>query len=363
MKPHHISVLARPLALLLLLAGLLSLSANHAAWATPVQPELDAQTVPRRPELLMVEDVNCETGVIRVIFRLERLHDDVSDYGTVAYVVNGQIRNAAFVERMDGNARYIDTIPAGQEATNGTYDVMSAILTITMSGGEVKTHSLQNPSVFRAACPGRQPGLTPQPQPAAPQPGQLCAAGAPRGEIGPNVNTVIANCPWVVFFTGSPTTPNGAIEIRLVQPNTAPQPNAGDIFAGVLADIVLLDGNNSVVTRSNFANRIEICYFYGASELARAGNDPASLTIQFFDSALGRWVALPTSPIPAGGRVCALTNHLTLFSLTTRLPTPSALPNTGEAAAALPLWIWLTIALTLLAVGGLVYRASWLAHR
>jgi hypothetical protein len=341
--------------LLLLLSGLLSLSANHAAWATPAQPGRDAQTVPRRNERLTVEDVNCATGVITVIFQLDRLGGDVSDFGTVAYVVNGQIRNAAFVGRTDDVARYVGTIPAEQEAPNGTYDVMSATLTVTSSGGEVKTHSLQNPSSFNAVCQGRQPGPAPQPQ--------LCAAGGPRGEIGPNVNTVIVNCPWVVFFTGGPTTPSGAIEIRPEQPNTIPPPNAGDVFVGPLADIVLQDRNNNVVTRSNFANRIEICYFYGASELARAGNNPASLTIQFFDTALGSWVALPTSPISAGGRVCAVTNHLTLFALATRLPTPSALPNTGEAPAALPLWMWLTIALTLLAVGGLVYRASWLARR
>src|SRR5512138_3204415 len=100
MNRHVFSRLVRPLALLLLLAGVLVLGANNAAWATPAQAPSDQPTVPRREPPLVLKDIKCNQGLIEVEFNLERLRQpDIDDYGIVTYVVNGQTRFAAFEGR------------------------------------------------------------------------------------------------------------------------------------------------------------------------------------------------------------------------------------------------------------------------
>jgi hypothetical protein len=349
--------LLRPLALLLLLAGVLLLGTNEAAWATPGQSPA-GQTVPRREPQLVLKDIKCKQGVIEVEFNVERLRGDVSSFGAVTYMVNGNPRTAVFDQRTGNTARYVDTIPP--DAPNDVYNVTSGSVTLIIDGSS-KTFNLKNPGASTVHCPhGAPPSTNP-----LPPSGQQCAAGSPqRGQIGPDINVTVVNCPWLVNVTSDDLAVAGALEIRPVQPSTIPPANPGDTLLGPLADIVLLDDSGNPVASPSFANPIEVCYIYGASELAVAGNDLARLTIQFYDLAARRWSAVPTTSDTGAGRVCAAVTHLTRFALTTRLPVPSSLPNTGGAQTTLfSSWIWAVIVASLLAGGALVLRAGRIARR
>jgi len=302
----------------------------------------------------------------------------VSAYGTVAYVVNGQTRSAAFDRRTGNTARYLDTIPAAQVATNGIYSVSSASVTVTYAAGTL-TLSLNNPGSFIARCggPSNAPGggnsgsggnsgdTQPTAQPASPTPtqqvpdqvAQLCADGAPEGEVGPNVNATIVNCPWIVIVTGDDSPTQGRIGIRALAPNNLPPPNSGDSFSGPLANIVFIDASGNLVAHPTFANPIEICYAYAAADLARVGNNPAGLAMQFYDEGSATWITLPTAPNSAAGRICATVNHLTKYAVAIHQQVPASLPNTGADDAQLGVWIWSAIVLTLLAGATLLLLA------
>jgi hypothetical protein len=361
MNLHSLSRLARPVALLLLLASVLLLGANNAAWATPAQV-LAGPTVPPREPRLELQDIKCKQQIVEVEFDVVRLRGDVTAFGAVTYVVNGATRTAGFDRRTGNTARYVDNIQPGDQNPDGVYNVTSATVTLIINGKD-KRLDLRNPGTFTVHCQG-PPIQPPQPgQPLPPQPGQLCAVGAPQGAVGPGINVTVVNCPWVVFVTGDDITINGMLEIRPVQLGAIPSANPGDILIGPIADIVLLDSNGGLIASPSFANPIEVCYFYGADELARAGNDPARFTIKFFDSASSAWVALPTAPT-GSGRVCAPVTHLTRFALTARLPVPSTLPNTGAPEAPLlPQWIWVVIALIMMVGAALALEAVLLARK
>jgi hypothetical protein len=348
--------LARPFVLLLLLAGVLFLGANNAAWATPAQSGLAAPTVPKRDEVLEFKNFTCPQQTLVAEFNVSNLGDNVTDYGTVSYVVNGQTRTAAFERRTGNTARYVDTIPPAQQSTNGVYSVSSGSVTIT-SGSSSKTLSLKNPGTFSARCSGpsnppNAPGVPGSGQPGSGnQPIQSCADGAPQGAIGPGINATIANCPWIVFTNGGSL--KGRIEIRPLSPNNLPPPNAGDAFTGPLADIVFIDESGNAVAHPTFSSPIQICYAYSAADLASVANNPSSLMMQFYDEASATWIVVPSAANLAAGRVCGTLNHLTKFAMAYHKPVPASLPNTGAGEASFGPWIWLAITLALLAGAGL----------
>jgi hypothetical protein len=93
------------------------------------------------------------------------------------------------------------------------------------------------------------------------------------------------------------------------------------------------------------------------------GNNPAGLTIQFYDEVSAAWLTLPTVPNPAASRVCSTVNHLTMFAVAVHQPVPAALPNTGADEVQLGLWIWSAIAPALLAGLALLLLARRPARR
>jgi hypothetical protein len=78
--------------------------------------------------------------------------DNVTSYGQVSYVVNGQNRTATFQKRTGDTAHYVDTIPPAQQPSNGVYNVTSGKVTITTTTGAFLVN-LHNPGSFTVKCP------------------------------------------------------------------------------------------------------------------------------------------------------------------------------------------------------------------
>lgn len=182
-----------------------------------------------------------------------------------------------------------------------------------------------------------------------PQPLRIQHQSGERHDVG--------NCPWSLTIPDGAINRDGALEFRLVQPNGVPAPNSGDAIIGAAADLILLDTDGKPVARPTFDQPIQVCFSYSANELARAGDDPARLFIQFYDVNAGAWVALPTTFDAANRRICAAVSHFTLFSAAAKLPVPAALPVTGGPTDPTT-WLWGLIALSLGIGGGLMWRAG-----
>jgi hypothetical protein len=344
---------ARFVALLAFLIGVAALGAQPSAWATPSQAPA-AQTVPTRTPgsapgpRLGLADVHCSGEDVRVEFLLNQLPSDVTDFGAVTYVVNGQTRTASFDRLTGGVAHYVGTIPAAEASDNGSYDITAATVTITTSGGQI-TATLSNPRTATAAC------RRPQPQRPSQQP---CSVGPIREAVGPSTAVQLASCQWSLAVAGNALGRNGTIELTQVSPAVSFGANPGDSFFGQHVELTFFDQAGNPVAQPSFAGTVQLCASYTADDLARVGR-PSTFVIQTFDVAARRWVALPTTPDPANSRVCATLPHLSRYALAARLPQPAAtgvqpvrpgnLPVTGGFAdLTIPGWLWL---LTGLSVG------------
>jgi hypothetical protein len=376
MNIRPLSRLARPLALLVLLAGVLTLGATNALWATPAQAGRLAQTVPPREHLILTS-VTCPQQDIEVAFNVTALDSDVTGYGEVSYVVNGLTRTASFTNRTGAVAKYVGILPPADQSADRRYNITSGKVTLAVTGGS-RTIFLENPHISTANCVGRGPNPTPRrggggndnraqgtptstptktPLSGAPQGGKGCALGAPQANVGPNIDATVANCPWATFVGGGDISSSGTLQILPVPPAAIAPPSPGDTFIGPLADIVLFDASGNPVANPAFASPVDVCYFYGADEMARTSGSSASFILEYYDTERAAWVALPSTVDAAGSRVCTSVGHLTRFALAMRATVPAELPRTG-APATLPAWSWAALAGGLLALGALALRGA-----
>lgn len=343
--------LARLAALVLMLCGLFALGAGGAAWATPLQAP-EGQTVPTRGpgSRLNLGQVSCAGADVLVEFVLVQLPDNITDFGAVSYVVNGQTRTAAFERRTGNVAHYIDRIPPSAQAPNGSYDVTSATVTL-VAGGQPVVLSLQNPNRFTAVCRTAPP---PTPRRGG------CPVAPQRNAAGPNTEAEVADCPWWASIELNDLSVNGTFEMRLLAAGATPPPNTGNTFFGPQVELNFFDANGNLVSNPAFARPVKLCYNYTNDSAAR-GN-LANLVIQTYDTTLRRWVALPTTLEADTENICTQLPHLSIFSVVLQRlgggVRPVALPNTGAASDILiPFWVWLMIG----AAGGVA--GSRLAHK
>jgi hypothetical protein len=366
--------LGRMAALALLVCGVLLLGANSAAWATPARAPA-GQTVPTRTPAqspgprLNLSQIRCSGQNVQVDFVVVQLPADVTDYGTVSYVVNGQTRTAAFSKRTGDVAHYLDSIPPAAQAPDGGYDITAATVTLVAAGGQL-TVTLENPNEFTVICKTSKP-------PKSPKSGDTsCPDGSDRENVGPGAARTISNCPWWINVDADDFSADGAISIALVAPGAAPPPNGGEIFVGRQIEITLFDKDGKPVMRPTFGSTIELCYNYSAEDVARAGGT-TNFSIQTYDTAASQWVVLSTTLDSANGIICAELPHLSMFGLAAKTGAPAApeavaapippvagvapavvpsmLPNTGAGAGeVIPVWIWIMIGMAFGMAGALI---------
>jgi hypothetical protein len=80
---------------------------------------------------------------------------------------------------------------------------------------------------------------------------------------------------------------------------------------------------------ARLAAPVEVCFTYGTSELASAGNDPTRLTVLRLVPASRTMAALPTAIDRTNLRVCTSSGELGTFALAARAGSPANLPNTS----------------------------------
>lgn len=165
------SRLARLTAMSLLLVVILLLSLHPAAWATPTQNPAGQSVPTKTPKptntpkptktpkpitappgtKLNVSSVTCAGQNVWVNFVVVQLPNNVTNYGIVTYVVNGNTRTATFDKRTGDTAHYIGLILPAQQSLNRTYHITSGSVTITTTTGSF-TLPLHNPGTFHASC-------------------------------------------------------------------------------------------------------------------------------------------------------------------------------------------------------------------
>jgi len=316
---------------------------------------------------LNLSQIRCSGQDVQVDFVIVQLPDNVSDYGTVSYVVNGQNRTAAFSKRTGGVAHYLDSIPPAAQAPDGGYDVTAATVTLVV-GGQPLTVTLENPNKFTVICKTSKPPKSSN---------TSCPDGGSRENIGPGVERTISSCPWWIHVDADDFSTNGALEIAPIAPGAAPPPSGGELFVGRQIEVTLFDQDGKPVTPPTFSKTIQLCYNYSAKELAQAGA-ATNLSIQTYDTAASQWVVLPTTLDSANRIICTELPHLSMFGLAAKTGAPAApqvaapavpqvaapvaaaapgvvpsvLPNTGaNEDEAIPVWMWILIGMTL-GIGG-----------
>lgn len=383
MKRFATLKLARMAALLILVCGVLVFGANRPAWATPAQGER-GQTVTITPApfpdvRLTLGQINCSSNDPRVEFTVRGLPTTgVTDFGSVSYVVNGQTRTASFDRRSGTNARYRDTIPRSQQPSNNVYNITSGTVTLTISGQSV-TATLENPNSFTVRC-RRSSNAD-----------DNCPRLSNDDVIGPDSEGDDGRGEWSLHVRVIKCITRGKFDLRLVG---APGPNSGEQFAGSQIEVLFLDEKGQPLSQPTFTGSMTLCFAYAGAEGA------VGLTMQTFDPAQGRWVALATSA--GGGSICAVLPHLSTYAVTLRVPAqatppaaapgvgsptggtggtgsvggvaapisprapgvvPSALPRTGTAGAGISLWLWLALGAALSATGALLVGRARRAQR
>src|SRR5215211_4481910 len=128
--------------LLIMVCGVLVFGANHPAWATSsaqqtsTVPQPTSRPGPERPRLT-INQLRCSSENVVVEFTVRQIPANTTNYGSVAYVVNGQDRTAGFDRVTGGNARYVDSIPRSAQPSNNTYQISTASVVLTVNSQPV----------------------------------------------------------------------------------------------------------------------------------------------------------------------------------------------------------------------------------
>lgn len=85
----------------------------------------------------------------------------------------------------------------------------------------------------------------------------------------------------------------------------------------------------SGVSSPTFANPVTLEFIYDPAQLN--GLNPSLLNISYFDTALNKWVSLPSTINTTTHKVTAQTTHFTLFAITTVPPASGSTTNTTPA--------------------------------
>jgi hypothetical protein len=360
--------LARIAVLLIMVCGILVFGANRPAWATPAQAPF-GQTVTVTPggapgPRLTINQLRCSGENVVVEFIVRQLPDNTTGFGSVSYTVNGQNRTANFDQRTGGDAGYVDSIPRSAQPSNNAYEISAASVDLTV-GAQTITVGLENPNRFTVVC--RQESNS----------SDDCPELGDGNSVGPGAEAELRLSPWRLRIRVIKCDSKGRFELKLISPGDAPGPNAGEVFAPWLIEITYFNNEGKMVSNPTFTGSMTLCYDYSAADVAQAGG-VGNLTIQTYDPAQAKWVALATT-VEANSSICTELSHLSTYAVAMPNPAqitpaaapvsnppntqpavapavsnapqtpgavPRALPKTGAPSESLvPFWLWALIGL------------------
>ncbi len=121
--------------------------------AGPAAEALAAGAPAPNPMVLRVTSLACAGQTVTTTFQVSNLPraSQVTDYGSVSYVVNGQTRTASFQSRRSDAAIYADTETLAQAASSLPWDITGASAAIDTNSGVV-TLILANPGSYTVSC-------------------------------------------------------------------------------------------------------------------------------------------------------------------------------------------------------------------
>lgn len=210
-----------------------------------------------------------------------------------------------------GQTAYGQTVP---EATNPPSAATGAPTStpFTLSGTAISGGAATaTPAPGTAATP--VPGAPGAPVPVSPgQPGTGTSGGG--------------RC--VITVTPGDVSSNGTIRVDEIALDDLP--NRDPRYTYIRAcDVVFIDENGNEIPNYPFASPVDTCIPYTADDVARAGGDPARLTIVYYDETTKQWVELEVAIDPASGQICAKQPISGITALVIRGAPASSLPNTS----------------------------------
>ncbi len=152
--------------------------------------------------------------------------------------------------------------------------------------------------------------------------------------VGPTGGTVRSGR-WEVTVPAGLLQDGSLVSIVEIDPSTG-QPLGPNVQRlGTTAEIRIYDRNG--VSLTSFDPPLQVCYYYSASDVNSAGGDPDNLIINTAANQFSAWVRLQTYVNPSGGKVCALVDHLSLFTVTAiNLPVTGFAPGVVTTLEAQP---------------------------
>lgn len=202
--------------------------------------------------------------------------------------------------------------------------VLIVVLLLLGAGTSAWATPAQRP--LGQTVPTATPGIPPTPAVTPPPSG---GPGAIQKPVEPGVATAITTSAGDVLIAANTLSAPGTLEVAPVAAGQLPAASDGYTLLGAAVEATLFDANGQPIDQPNLANSFQVCLDYTAGDLAKAGGDAASLVIMRYDEGAGAWVALPTTPDAAGGRICGPAGQMGTFALAGRSSGPDVLPRTG----------------------------------
>lgn len=236
------------------------------------------------------------------------------------------------------------------------------IAAVLLLGAGTSAWATPSQSPARQTVPTATPGLPPTPEITPPA---ESVPGATVRVVSPGIAATVSSGDATVVVPANAMSAPGTLEVAPVAAGQLPAASAGYLLLGNGLDATLYDAQGRQVDLSRLTNPIEIYLEYTADDLAKAGGDPANLIIMYYDESTGKWIALPSTPDPATGRVRAMASEMGTFVLATRSSNPDLLPRTGITSPGQPAQtadtslVWLAMTIVVLAVAIVL----WAFHR
>ncbi len=151
--------------------------------------------------------------------------------------------------------------------------------------------------------------------------------------VGASGGTFIATGGTTTVAIPPSTVPEGST-LRVAPPAPGSAPQTGSAFKLLTEPINIEIVDNTGANLGTFNTPLTICMKYTDADLLAAGGNVSNFVIQTAQIG-GTWRQLPTTVDQTAKKVCATVDHLTLFALTTSVPT--TLPATAREFSAPPI--------------------------